>query len=463
MTAPASSNTEHTSANGTGIIGLLSPLTPPSLARSWFTAPHPHLPLVATCSSDKSVRIYSLTSFTLLSTISGGHKRSVRSCAWNPSVKGESVLATGSFDASVGIWRRWDNGEMNPKPARTEGMGSADGEIDMTNGLDGSVGHENDEEDEDDEWRFAVVLDGHESEVKSVAWSTGGNFLATCSRDKSVWIWEEMEDDNFETIAVLQEHEGDVKCVVWHPEEELLASASYDDTIRLYKERGDDWECVSILKGHDSTVWALDFEPVNNPSLSGSAEHAGNSFTSLATREASGPRLISSSDDQTIRVWRRIPQEKAKQDAGPRIPSIYEIDNGQEFWVQESELPKRHERAIYSVAWSKRTGRVVSTGGDGKIVVYEERWKSSTGSLSPTEANGDAGAMEGVETNVSGAKERASEWVVLAEIEGAHGVFEINHVSWAKRADKGRRTDEEEVILSTGDDGVVRVWTLDLN
>lgn len=115
------------------------------------------------------------------------------------------MLATGSFDATAGIWRRYE------------------GEHEHTHSHDHNdeCGGHGEEEEEEEEWRFAVVLDGHESEVKSIAWSAGGSFLATCSRDKSVWIWEEMDDDNFETIAVLQEHTQDVKCVKWHPEEEV--------------------------------------------------------------------------------------------------------------------------------------------------------------------------------------------------------------------------------------------------
>ena len=71
--------------------------------------------------------------------------------------------------------------------------------MDFTSGLaGGDGGGEKDEGDgEDEEWRFAVVLDGHDSEIKSLGFAPTAPLLATCSRDKSVWIWEELEDDSW--------------------------------------------------------------------------------------------------------------------------------------------------------------------------------------------------------------------------------------------------------------------------
>ena len=320
---------------------------------------------------------------------------------------------------------------------------------------------ENDAEDDDEEWRFAVVLDGHDSEVKSVAWSAGGNFIATCSRDKSVWIWEEVDDDNnFETIAVLQEHDGDVKCVAWHPQEELLASASYDDTIRIWREDVDDWGCVSVLKGHDSTVWTVDWESPEGPLPTGLCEEEQQRWKTA--REASGPRLMSCSDDLSIRLWRRKPKPKNESPfaGGTKMPSIIRPANTEETWFEVGRLPRRHELPVYSIAWSKKTGRVVSAGGDGRIIVYEERAASTK---EPTTAGNPPGsAMDGVEQAETGITIPPTEWAIVAEIEAAHDVYEINHICWAKRADRAKRSDDEEIIVSTADDGSVKTWTLDL-
>lgn len=432
-------------------ITALSDLTPPSLERTWLTAPHPTLPIVATCSSDKTVRVYSLTNFRLLSTISDGHKRSVRTCAWKPHVQGESVLATGSFDATVGIWRRWDSyGRGGGAAAEGWGISNDDDDEESSARDEDEEGDDDgDEDEEDEEWRFAVLLDGHDSEVKSVSWSPSGMLLATCSRDKSIWIWEDLNDgdNNFETIAVMQEHAGDVKCVAWHPVEECLASASYDDTIRLWREDLDDWGQVACLKGHEGTVWFVDWEGVDNvPSSSSSSPTSSSQWKEH--HALSGPRLLSCSDDRTVRLWRKQPNNaNVNANSAGAMPSIIRPTGVDETWAEEAILPSAHDLAIYAVAWSKRTGRVASVGADGRIVIYQERFSSEEA----MDTGADAEAVL-----------PPTEWNVIATLDGAHGIYEINHACWAKRADRGREgsAQDEEVLVTTADDGSIKVWLL---
>ncbi|CAA7268490.1 unnamed protein product [Cyclocybe aegerita] len=356
--------------------------------RAWHVAWNPKKPTLASCSADKTVRLYSYSSapcshstnldeantsshahehplrFEHITTIPTGHAKTVRSVAWAPS--GET-LATASFDSNIGIWEK---GEEEPDE-------------------DGATG--------DGEWECISTLEGHETECKSVAYSSTGTLLASCSRDKTVWIWEVHPDGEFETISVLMEHTQDVKCVGWHPTEEILASASYDDTIKLYiEDPSDDWFCFTTLTGHTSTVWSLAWSPAET-----------------------GGYLASASDDKTVRIWRRIAEHK---------------------W--ECVLVLRgHERSIYSVSWSNgkqaegshALGWLASAGGDGNVLI----WELSEPALEE-----------------SSAIVKPPTHKLIANLKSAHGVHDVNSVVWCPR--KGF----EDLLATTGDDGYTRIWKI---
>lgn len=400
----------------------LATLTPPSISRSWHSVPHPTLPLLATSSSDKSVRIYNLSTLSPHSILDGGHKRSIRCTAWKPHLRpGLLSLVTASFDATAGVWRR-DESAL---------------ETDLTSHGGDRAG------DDQEDWEFTLVLEGHDSELKGIGFSPSGQYLATCSRDKSVWIWEEIGaegEDEWETVAVLQEHEADVKCVAWGPDEgdgrgEVLASGSYDDSIRLWREDEEqEWGCVSTLSGHTGTVWGLDWE-----GEAGQVKEAGQADEDYAP-PARPRRLISCSADESIKVWSRLhASDPRARGANAGIPSTMRAPSGEETWLCEQALPKAHTRPIYSVSWSKKTGRVVSCGSDSLVVIYEERPKAQ-------------------QTREVGAQ--LTEWHVLTTLKMAHGPYEINHVTWCPRFDGGRKGDEEGIV-TTGDDGAVRMWAME--
>lgn len=117
--------------------------------------------------------------FSLAKVIETEHKRTVRSIAWSPDGR---TLASGSFDSTVGVWE-----EVIPlSDDEDEGDEGAQGvykPAGMNSGGDVDEGKEK-------EWECVSTLEGHESECKSVGFSSDGALLASCSRDKSVWVWE---------------------------------------------------------------------------------------------------------------------------------------------------------------------------------------------------------------------------------------------------------------------------------
>lgn len=126
------------------------------------------------------VLIATLQNTTTTPTSSHNHtktnvqKRTIRSAAFAPMISPHVryILAIASFDGTISIWEDFssmddDDAMMTPiqEPYHTKSP--------YTHG-----------------WECTAQLEGHENEVKDVTWNTTGTLLASCGRDKSVWIWE---------------------------------------------------------------------------------------------------------------------------------------------------------------------------------------------------------------------------------------------------------------------------------
>ncbi|KAI5957758.1 CIA1 [Candida theae] len=369
----------------------------------WSISAHPTLPLLATASTDKSTKVYKLSiaqKFPQIANLEDTHRRSVRSVSFKPPMGGVDyksnvldlpALASGSFDSTISIW----------------GIDEPDENYEVEEIVDNQAEILT---SPSNEWNLMAIIEGHENEIKAVDWNFSGRYLASCSRDKTVWIWETDPEtlEEFECVSVLNDHSQDVKNVTWHPTSNLLASSSYDDTIRIYKQDfdDDDWSCVGILDSHEGTVWCSKFESPKSPH---------------ATKDRI--RLVSVSDDLSVRIW--YSQDETSNDAngstnGTNLPSSIK-HTSEMVWEQECVLPKAHTLPIYSVAWSSKTGKIVTSGSDGQIVVYSE---IATG-----------------------------KWEIENVHQFAHGVHEINCVIWANLDN-----EKEEVVISAGDDGCVNIW-----
>ncbi|NUQ65476.1 MAG: DUF4062 domain-containing protein, partial [Pirellulales bacterium] len=321
----------------------------------WCVAFSPGGDRIVSGSEDKTVRVWDATSGAELAVLRG-HEDYVRGVAFSP---GGDRIVSGSDDKTVRVWDASGGAEL----ALLRGhehyvfgeVFSADGDRivsrsndrtarvwDTTSGTQLAVLHAHKNmavtsaafsPDGDrivgrcgSVWRVweassgaeLAVLGGQEDEVLGVAFSPGGDRIASWSKDKTVRVWDATSGAE---LAVLGGQEDEVLGVAFSPGGDRVASWSKDKTVRVW-DASSGAELV-VLRGHKKAVRCVAFSPV-------------------------GDRIASGSEDKSVRVW--------DASSGAELAVLW------------------HEGYVTSVAFSLHGDRIISGSGDN-VRVWDAIWR----------------------------------------------------------------------------------------
>jgi ribosome assembly protein 4 len=145
--------------------------------------------------------------------------------------------------------------------------------------------------------RISSSLEGHEEAVLDIAFSPDNRFLASCSGDKTIRLWEPTTET---PIVTLQGHQGWVMTLAWSPDTSRLVSADVSGILHVWeinkikdnldafldiqkKQKSEAKGYMRRMIGHNKFITSLSWKPAH---LDGGCEF-----------------LASSSKDGTIRIW----------------------------------------------------------------------------------------------------------------------------------------------------------------
>ncbi len=297
-----------------------------------------------------------------------------------------------------------------------------------------------------------TVLRGHEKGIESFVFSPDGTWVVTASRDNTARIWDAVTGAE---IAVLRGHGRNVTSVAFSPDGTRVATASSDATARI-------WDVTSateiaVLRKHKLTVTSAAFSPDGRRVVTASNDGTAriwNAATGVeidvlrghengvisAVYSPDGTRVVTASHDNTARIW----------DVEERLASMW----GGVTSATEIAVLSGHGDVVKSATFSRDGMRVITTSGDGTARI----WDAVSGA--------EVVVMRGHEAEVvSAAFSPDGKWVVTASSDGTARIWDA--VSGAEvvvmrgheaRVVSAAFSPDGKRVVTASSDGTARLW-----